>query len=903
MNDVRTCPQCGRTYGGDDRFCTVDGAALVASGSGSLLGTVVADRFLVQEKLGEGGMGEVYLAEHVRMKRKVALKLMRPWMLGDPVAVGRFHREAENASQISHPNVAQVYDFGETTDRIVYLAMEYVDGEPLSRILGRDGRLHTVRTAEIVRQTGEALTAAHAMGILHRDLKPDNVMIGKGRNGTDLVKLVDFGIARAMHRGTQQFTSTGLVVGTPDYMSPEQLAGDDLDGRSDLYALALMAFRMLTGASAYPEGSSSEAMVARLTSQPRPLLTVRPEVAWPDALQAAFNRALAPDPNARYADALEFVAEIDAAVSAMPLSDAEQAYLVALSQRSATPARSPSIASPSIATPALSTPSLPTPPARPASGVQRVEPLAAQASALLTPPSMPRQTQPRPAVARAPDSVLDPVATTPEAVSPDDAAPSGTVPTTVEPEPAASPQQEPAALPQRESPETKPSTAGGRQRPRAITWGVAGVAAAALIGWLVTRDAGEATPPASVAPVAPTAAVQVDSVAVVGPPVGSDSAAAPDAAADSLLLLTARRATLAAWSSAGRGAAVLVDSSGLALTSADLVPPDSVVGVFIDANTQLKATVLSVDRTSGLATLLLPMRRCQRCAIVAPVAEDPAVADSVFFLPASNRAEGSPVATVVSAFDARSIATASAPRGARGAPVISRAQGRLVALGTATRRLVTPTAIRDAVVKGRVLARTTAASEESIPVWPEASVPRAQLNDVAERVRPTIESYRQTANDVTLLVMTPQVMRYRADEAADPMKIPADPIRGWQPFDAYVSERRAVVMLNASNKDAAFPFSSRGDVDFRRGDVTMIRLFRNDTLVAPIESGTYSALTANGSRPIARSFIAAYAPSEFAAGTLRVEITDARQNRPISMTLLPGTLDQVHNDFAWLSRR
>ena len=169
---AKLCPQCGKEYSDDDRFCTIDGAALIASGGGanSLIGTVLADRYLVQERLGEGGMGEVYLAEHVRIKRKVAVKLMRSWMVGDPVAVSRFHREAENASQISHPNVAQVYDFGETSDGMIYLAMEFVPGEPLSSILDREGRLHTVRAVEIIRQTSEALVAAHGMGILHRDL-------------------------------------------------------------------------------------------------------------------------------------------------------------------------------------------------------------------------------------------------------------------------------------------------------------------------------------------------------------------------------------------------------------------------------------------------------------------------------------------------------------------------------------------------------------------------------------------------------------------------------------------------------------------------------------------------------------------------------------------------------------
>jgi serine/threonine-protein kinase len=177
------------------------------------------------------------------------------------------------------------------------------------------------------------------MGILHRDLKPDNVMVARSRSGTDVVKLVDFGIARAMDRSTQKFTSTGVIVGTPDYMSPEQLSGDTLDGRSDLYALGLIAFRALAGTGAFPEGSSSEALLARLTTNPRRLGAVRSTVSWPESLETAFARVLAADPAARFADPMEFVAELDAAVAVMPLGPAEQEYLVALSQRHTTPVR------------------------------------------------------------------------------------------------------------------------------------------------------------------------------------------------------------------------------------------------------------------------------------------------------------------------------------------------------------------------------------------------------------------------------------------------------------------------------------------------------------------------------------------------------------------------------------
>jgi len=174
-----------------------------------LVGTIVADRYHIIERIGVGGMGQVFLAEHVRMRRKSALKVMREALTSDPVAVSRFHREAENASQINHPNVAAVYDFGETANGLVYIAMEYVPGEPMSDVLEEEKYLNPARVADIIAQASDALSAAHGLGILHRDLKPDNIMLTSTRWGTDLVKLVDFGISRAMASATQHFTSTG----------------------------------------------------------------------------------------------------------------------------------------------------------------------------------------------------------------------------------------------------------------------------------------------------------------------------------------------------------------------------------------------------------------------------------------------------------------------------------------------------------------------------------------------------------------------------------------------------------------------------------------------------------------------------------------------------------------------
>jgi serine/threonine-protein kinase len=324
---AKICPQCGREYAEFEKFCTEDGATLRSTGGDEgLVNTVVADRYHVTKKLGEGGMGQVYLAEHVRMKRKCALKVMHPAMGQDPDAVQRFSREAANAAQIIHPHVAAVFDFGETPDRLIYLAMEYVEGESLSQIVEGHGALPARRAANIAAQAAEGLAAAHELGIVHRDLKPDNIMIARSRDGSDQVKVVDFGIAKAMSGTgqTQKVTRTGFVIGTPEYMSPEQLVGDPIDGRSDIYSLALVAFNMFTGTLPFPSRTSQEAMIARLTQQPKTLAEMRGDVPWPPRLQEIMDRALARDPNDRYANAKEFAHDLRDCMRQMPNLTVEQ---------------------------------------------------------------------------------------------------------------------------------------------------------------------------------------------------------------------------------------------------------------------------------------------------------------------------------------------------------------------------------------------------------------------------------------------------------------------------------------------------------------------------------------------------------------------------------------------------
>src|SRR5258705_11622197 len=312
---MKICPVCSTEYADDVKFCPNDGQTLrSASPASNLVGQVIADRYHVVKKLGEGGMGQVYLAEHVKMGRRSAIKVMNRAMVHDPDAVARFNREASNASRITHPNVCAIYDFGETPDGLIYLAMEFIEGEPLTDLLEREGALSVSRATHIFLQTADALQAAHELGIVHRDLKPDNIMLTKGRSGggADQVKVVDFGIAKAGggDESGQKVTKTGLVVGTPEFMSPEQLSGDKVDGRSDLYSLALVFFQMLAGKLPFEATTVQETMIKRLTDEPMKLADSRPDLTFPPGLQPVLDTALTRTPAERYQSVAKFADDV-----------------------------------------------------------------------------------------------------------------------------------------------------------------------------------------------------------------------------------------------------------------------------------------------------------------------------------------------------------------------------------------------------------------------------------------------------------------------------------------------------------------------------------------------------------------------------------------------------------------
>jgi hypothetical protein len=293
------CPICATEYSETTRFCPVDGSVVRPAGRGKddLSGRLIDDRYYLVEKVGEGGMGDVYLGEHVRTQRRCAVKVISGQYAHDPEALPRFVREATNAGRINHPSVATIYDFGETSEGLAYLAMEYVDGEPLSRLLERQGALAPARAVEIARQVAEGVGAAHELGIVHRDLKPGNILITKDRKGADVVKVVDFGISRAPAKEEQRLTGTGTALGTPQYMSPEQLIGDPVDARSDVYSLGCVLFEMLTGEHPFA-GSGAQLITRRLTERPARVRDRKPEV--PKSLDDLVIQALGRMPQERF---------------------------------------------------------------------------------------------------------------------------------------------------------------------------------------------------------------------------------------------------------------------------------------------------------------------------------------------------------------------------------------------------------------------------------------------------------------------------------------------------------------------------------------------------------------------------------------------------------------------------
>jgi eukaryotic-like serine/threonine-protein kinase len=363
------CPICGTDYPADAKFCTRDGTRLGAQAAPlssappapvappkpaappppatpaepvrrntnpsrrpdspaggtpagqpapqvNLAGQTLEGRYKIVKKVGEGGMSFVYLATDVATNHRYAIKVLSSALSHDDTAMARLKREASLGMRLEHPNICHIIRLGETEDGLVYVVMPFVEGEILSDRNQRLGVLPVDMTVNLVRDIAEGLHFAHQLRIVHRDLKPENIMVTKNGDGSERAVVMDFGLAKERRVGAeiQKLTSTGTILGTPEFMSPEQLRGKPLDPRTDVYSLALMTYEMLTSKLPFIGRTQQETMIARLRSDPIPLRQMKPELNLAEGLEKAITKALSRDPDGRYPTSLEFATALEGAM-------------------------------------------------------------------------------------------------------------------------------------------------------------------------------------------------------------------------------------------------------------------------------------------------------------------------------------------------------------------------------------------------------------------------------------------------------------------------------------------------------------------------------------------------------------------------------------------------------------
>ncbi len=343
------CPQCGRHYPADLRACPEDGTALQADAtvaerihSDPLVGRVLDDKYRLDERLGEGGMGAVYRATHLLIDRPVAVKVLHPRFVEDEAAQQRFRREARAAGRLQHPNAVAVTDFGSTGDGFVYIVMELLEGEDLRELLTRESPLDFGRATGLMAQTAAAVAAAHEAGVIHRDLKPANIFVMQRRNLPPIVKVLDFGIAKLAAESVEEIeanrlTQTGIMIGTPRYMSPEQCDGAHLTPASDVYSLGIIFYELLTGAVPFNGASPLAVAMQHSSKTPAPPSELRHDL--PLALEQVVLHALAKSPQERPPDAGVFHKELLEAATQLGLDN----VFAGASPTGELPRRAPSI--------------------------------------------------------------------------------------------------------------------------------------------------------------------------------------------------------------------------------------------------------------------------------------------------------------------------------------------------------------------------------------------------------------------------------------------------------------------------------------------------------------------------------------------------------------------------------
>ena len=357
------CPSCLTVYGDDARFCAKDGTMLESIGAAAphpgppppppssharvfeplgvgnrataqrpgppgsppakppdysqLVGETLDSRYTITRKIGEGGMSFVYLADDVIRKEQVAIKILSPALSHDRTAMARLRREAELAGRLEHPNVCHIIRLGETNQGLVYVVMPFLEGELLCDVTNRANQLPLELTIRYIADIAAGLQVAHDLGIVHRDLKPENIMISRNSDGSARAIVMDFGLAKERQLSTEitKLTATGIVLGTPEFMSPEQLRGKTLDPRTDVYSLGVMAYEMLSGKLPFIGRTQQEIMIARLRSEPQPIRSSRPDLDFSAGVEQVLQKSMQRDLEARYQTAPEFATALAEAAS------------------------------------------------------------------------------------------------------------------------------------------------------------------------------------------------------------------------------------------------------------------------------------------------------------------------------------------------------------------------------------------------------------------------------------------------------------------------------------------------------------------------------------------------------------------------------------------------------------
>jgi eukaryotic-like serine/threonine-protein kinase len=316
---VALCPMCGKQFS-DAVYCPTDGVRLVPEHEGQeRIGKTIDDRYRIVRKVGQGGSGEVFEAEHVYIRKRVALKLLRSQLPSRAEAIQRLRREAQATSAIGHPGIVKIEDFGTTEDGVVFMAMEWLEGEPLDVAIER-GAMPVERALDLALQTCEALAAAHDAGVIHRDLKPENIFLVRTPAGAQ-AKILDFGVAK-LTTAEARLTATGMVVGTPYYMAPEQAAGRDVDGRSDIYALGVILYEMVTGTLPFTGDTALAVIHMHLEQAPEPPRKRAPAQGIPADVEALILRCMAKKPAGRYESARALADALRALPGALALGHA-----------------------------------------------------------------------------------------------------------------------------------------------------------------------------------------------------------------------------------------------------------------------------------------------------------------------------------------------------------------------------------------------------------------------------------------------------------------------------------------------------------------------------------------------------------------------------------------------------